>query len=292
MTPEFKKNLQEILNCLPDAAFAIDRQGRVAAWNHVIEVMTGIRAENMLGKGEHAYALPFYGRRKPILVDLIFESNQDLEKKYKYIHREGGILVAETQAAQLKGKSVCLWGKAALIRNHEGKIVGAIESIRDVTAIKDTEAALKATQKKLEEQKTALEQKNIDLSDILQQVEREKRRLQTDMTANVETILIPLIKKMRLKGPAQRSIKILQNQLEDLVSSFGRRISEKRFSLTPREIEITTMIRNGLTGKEIARLLNISFQTVEKHRNNIRRKLGLANKKMNLTTFLNELARM
>ena len=288
MTPQFKRNLIEILNCLPDATFAIDRQGRVVAWNRVIEGMTGIKARDMLNKGNHEYALPFYGQRKPILVDLIFESNLDIEKKYKYIHREGDILVAETQAAQVRGQAVYLWAKAALIRNHQGKVVGAIESIRDITAIKATAAALKASEQKLKEQKAALQQRNVDLSDILRQVEREKQRTQADITGNVEHVLIPLIKKVRLKGEAQKNIRVLQHHLEDLVSSFGRRITEKKYHLTTREIEISAMIRDGLTGKEISQLLHISFSTVEMHRKNIRRKLRVANKKINLTSFLKE----
>ena len=82
---------------------------------------------------------------------------------------------------------------------------------------------------------------------------------------------------------------MLQYHLEELTSSFGRKITEKSVRLTPREIEICNMVKGGLTSKEISNLLNISRQTVEKHRKNIRHKLGISNKDINLTSFLQKL---
>jgi len=82
---------------------------------------------------------------------------------------------------------------------------------------------------------------------------------------------------------------LLQYHLEELTSSFGRKITEKSVRLTPREIEICNMVKGGLASKEISNLLNISCQTVEKHRKNIRHKLGISNKDINLTSFLQKL---
>jgi len=288
MTPQFQENLIEIFNCLPDATFAIDIQGRVVAWNHGMEVLTGVPGDAVIGKGNHEYALPFYGVRKLMLIDLVFKSDAEIEKKYRYIYRTDSVVIGETEAAKLKGQNVYLWGKAAAIRDHTGEVVGAIESIRNITLIKQTEEALRRSEQQLKEQKTALEQKNIDLKDILGQVEEEKKRIQEDVTSNVDNVLVPIIKKMQLKGDSKKYVRVLQENLEDLVSSFGRRITEKKYRLTPREIEISTMIRNGMTGKEISKLLNLSFQTVEMHRKNIRRKLGLANKKVNLVSYLKD----
>jgi len=284
----FIAHLNEIVNFLPDATFAINLNGKIIAWNKAIEQMTGVRSVEVIGKGDHEYALPFYGERKPILIDLVFKSNKEIESKYRLIHREKGVLFGETEAARLKGKNVYLWAKASAIKNSQGKIVGAIESIRNITELKKAEETLRHSQAKLKEQTAALQQKNIDLKDILIQVEAEKKRAQTDILNNVESVLLPLLKKMRLKGEARKYIKILQDGLENLVSPFGSKITDKKYHLTPREIEICNMIKNGLSGKEIARLLNIAFQTVEMHRKNIRRKLGLSNKRINLTTFLQD----
>jgi CheY-like chemotaxis protein len=69
---ESEKRLADIIDFLPDATFAIDRDGKIIAWNHAIEEMTGLLAQEMLGKGDHEYAIPFYGKRRPILIDLVF----------------------------------------------------------------------------------------------------------------------------------------------------------------------------------------------------------------------------
>ncbi len=281
-----KDVLKKVLDFLPDATFIIDRNGRVLAWNKAIEEMTGVRAEAMLGKSNFEYALPFYGERKPILIDLVFKSNDELEKKYSYIQRKNDVVIAETQVAKLKGKTAVLWAKASAIRDKKDEIIGAIETIRDITAIKSTENALRHSEAKLKEQKAALEQRNIDLQDILGQVEVEKNKIQENVTTNVENIILPLVKKIRLRTESKKYIHLLQRSLEELTAAFGSRISQKKFKLSPRELEICAMIREGVTGKDISRLLSHSFQTVEMHRKNIRRKLGIANKKVNLISFL------
>ena len=84
----------------------------------------------------------------------------------------------------------------------------------------------------------------------------------------------------------KKYVDLLKNHLGELVSSFGRNIRKKRLNLTPREIEICSMVKGRLTSKEIASLLNISLQTVEKHRKNIRHKVGISKKDINLSSFL------
>ena len=286
---EFLSHLNEIIKFLPDATFAIDCDGSVIAWNSAIEKMTGVRSNEILGKNKYEYALPFYKTRKPILIDLVFKSNKEIEKKYSFIQRKKDVLFGETETAYLNGKRAYLWGKASAIRNVKGKVIGAIESIRNVTDLKKTEQVLRESQEKLKEQKIALEQRNFDLKDILGQVESEKRRTQENILNNIDNLILPLLKKMRLKGESRKYIALMKKGLEDLVSSFGSKISDRKFNLTPREIEICNMIKNGLTGKEISRLLNLSFQTIEMHRKNIRRKLGLRRKKINLISYLQAL---
>ncbi len=135
---ESEKRLSEIIDFLPDATFAIDREGKVIAWNRAIQELFGVTAEKMLGKGNYEYALYFYGTRRPMLLDLIFEPNKELEEKFLYIKRDGLTLVAETTAV-IHGKRLSLWGKAVPLFNNKGDIAGAIESIRDITDIKQAE---------------------------------------------------------------------------------------------------------------------------------------------------------
>jgi PAS domain S-box-containing protein len=127
------RHLAEIIRFLPDATFAIDKNGTVILWNHAIEEMTGVPATGILGKNNYEYSLPFYGIRRPILIDLVFSPRDEVEKKYSFVNVDGDVLTAEAIDATPRGKNVILWGKAAPLYDREGNVTGAIESIRDIT---------------------------------------------------------------------------------------------------------------------------------------------------------------
>ena len=137
-----ERQLSQIINFLPDATFVINRERNVVSWNRAMEEMTGIPARAIVGKGDYEYALPFYGKRRPILIDLIFASQDEIERSYQGIVREGATLIAETQLSRPKGEERHLWGKATPLYDDNNEIVGAIESIRDITGIKRNEAEL------------------------------------------------------------------------------------------------------------------------------------------------------
>lgn len=144
---ESEKRLADIINFLPDATFAIDKSGKIIAWNRAIEEMTGVTAFEMLGKGDYAYAVPFYGRRRQILIDLIFEPDDVITKYYSNIIHEKDTLIAETPLPRPLGKISVLMGKASPLYDRYGDIVGAIESIRDITDFKNTEVWLSEARK-------------------------------------------------------------------------------------------------------------------------------------------------
>jgi PAS domain S-box-containing protein len=142
---ETEGRLGDIINFLPDATFAIDREGKVIAWNRAIEEMTGISAKDILGKGDYEYAIPFYGERRPILIDLVMSQDPEVLNKYTSVRRDGDALTAETDRAHVGGKELYLWGKSVLFKNVKGDVVGAIESIRDITDHKKAEQELRQT---------------------------------------------------------------------------------------------------------------------------------------------------
>ena len=139
----------DIINFLPDATFAIDRAGTVIAWNRAMEEMTGVPASEILGKGDYEYAIPFYHERRPILIDLVFSPEEEIRSKYRFLEFDHDCIMAETTNATPLGKSVILWGKAIPLYNQRGEIVGAIESIRDVTERNRTEHELRAAHEQL-----------------------------------------------------------------------------------------------------------------------------------------------
>ncbi len=145
---EARKRLDAIIEFLPDATFVIDAGGRVIAWNMAIEKMTGVSKDDMFGKGDYEYAVPFYGYRRPILIDLALSRVMERHHaNYDYIRTQGDVLSGEVYVPQVfGGKGAYLWGTASVLRDSSGKVFGAIESIRDVSDRKTAEQALKASE--------------------------------------------------------------------------------------------------------------------------------------------------
>ncbi len=134
-----RQQLHDLIEFLPDATFAVDRDGRVIAWNRAIEDMTGVSASEMIGKVDFEYAVVFFGKRQPTLIDFVLQPRAEQESNYLLIQRTGDALFAESNVCVLKGRRRHLLGKASAVRNTRGEIVGAIESIRDVTRIREME---------------------------------------------------------------------------------------------------------------------------------------------------------
>ncbi len=132
----------DIVDLLPDATLVIDRQGTVLAWNRAMEVMTGVPASEILGKGEYEYALPFYGERRPILIDLALHFDEEDVRRYPSLSRDGDVIIGESYTPNLPAGNVYLFATAGVLRNGRGEVVGAIESIRDITGRKLGEDAL------------------------------------------------------------------------------------------------------------------------------------------------------
>jgi signal transduction histidine kinase len=145
-----ERRLSDIIDFLPDATFVIDRRGKVITWNRAMEEMTGVPAAQVLTKGEYEYAIPFYNERREMLIDLVMASDDELkEKSYKMIRREGNGLVAETVQARPRGLNLHLWVKANPLYDEAGTITGAIETVRDITDIRQAEYDLQEANKKL-----------------------------------------------------------------------------------------------------------------------------------------------
>ena len=137
-----------MIQFLPDATLVIDTTGTVIAWNRAMEEMTGIPAHAMIGRGSYEYALPFYGERRPILIDLALNFDDNLLERYTNVQWTGATLEAETILARPGGRERILWGRAAPLYDHDGRCTGAIESIRDVTDQRRAEKALQESEER------------------------------------------------------------------------------------------------------------------------------------------------
>ncbi len=147
-----ERTLSDIIEFLPDATFVIDLEGKVIAWNKAMEEMTGTSKENMIGLGDYAYSVPFYGERRRTLIDIIDENDEDLKIRYTHGRRKGNILYGEAFTRALyKGKGAYIWATAAPIFDDHGNRIGAIESIRDVSEQKEGEEKLIEANRQLED---------------------------------------------------------------------------------------------------------------------------------------------
>ncbi|MDP2797669.1 MAG: PAS domain S-box protein, partial [Methanoregula sp.] len=143
---ESARLMTNIINFLPDATFAINSDGRVIAWNRAMEKMTGVSADSMIGKGDYEYSLPFYGERRPILIDLILSRDETIASHYITIEEEGTNLNSEDFVPGLNsGRGAYLWFTASPLIDSHGSVIGAIESFRDITTNKNRQTELLAS---------------------------------------------------------------------------------------------------------------------------------------------------
>ncbi|MBW2465685.1 MAG: response regulator [Deltaproteobacteria bacterium] len=170
----------------------------------------------------------------------------------------------------------------ALFNNKKGDVEGLIGTNLDIT--ERNRARLK-----LEHQAEELKNANTALRVILKQVNENKTDMESKVLDNFARLVSPYLEtlEINLAGSTQLEyIKIIQENIKKITSSFSQKLSSSYLGLSPREIQVADLVRHGRTNKESSGILNISVNAVEFHRNNLRRKLGIQNKKVNLRTYL------
>ena len=217
---------------------------------------------------------------------------------------------------------------AALIRDAGGQVIGALETLEDITERKRSEIALqnahdeleqrveertmdllqfseslkteiverKEAEKKLRKRERELKMKSNSLQEVntamkvlLDQREQDRREVEETVMNNVKELLAPYLerlKKTKLTDVQLAHVRVLETNLDNIVSPFLKTLHSRHLNLTPKEIRVASLIKEGRTTKEIAELLGMSVAAVDFHRNNIRKKLGLRNKKANLVSHL------
>ena len=268
-----------LLETIPYGVQEVDVKGNIVFSNVMHDQIYGYEHAEMIGKSifdltpsaaerkrlEDYWAMIF--KRKPLPVPYIA----------RQIRKDGRIIDIQADWSYKK--------------NKDGEVVGFIAVLTDITERLKADNAQKEAELELSQQKTALEQKNVALQEVLAQIEIEKKHIKDDVILNIDRLLMPVLKRLKRKGTRldRTHIGLLEENLGQLTSSLGRKLSDKKRKLTPREIEICNMIRNGLSSKEIAGLLHISYRTIELHRATIRRKFGITHKMVNLASYIQSL---
>ncbi len=154
------------------------------------------------------------------------------------------------------------------------------------------EESLQMANDELKQKTAALEDMNTALKILLQKREQDNKELAEEIYASYEFMLTPFLNKLKntVSDANQKNlIEIVDTNLNEIVSPFIKKLSGPMMNLTSTEIQISSMIKQGFSNKEIAQILVCSKRTIDSHRENIRKKLNLKNKKINLKTFLSNI---
>jgi PAS domain S-box-containing protein len=168
----------------------------------------------------------------------------------------------------------------------------ALAIVRDMTEHKRAEQALQEKDAELTIKAKNLEEVNTALRVLLKRREEDKSELEEKVLSNVKELVLPYLERLQRTSldPNQIScVSILESNLNDIVSPFSRRLSSKYLGLTPTEIRVADLVKAGKTTKEVAEFMNLSEKTIQTHRDNIRKKIGIKHKKTNLRTYLSSL---
>ncbi len=141
---ESERKMSDIIEFLPDATMVVDHRGRIVAWNKAIETLTGMSALEVIGKGDQAYAVPFHGKPRVMLIDQVMQPDQSLlEDHYMAVRGVGKALIGEAHTPNLPGGPRFLLETAVALSDAAGNITGAIEIIHDITIRKQAEEEMK-----------------------------------------------------------------------------------------------------------------------------------------------------
>jgi PAS domain S-box-containing protein len=275
---ESEEKFRSIIEQSHDGIAIIDDRGTIMVFNAAQERLTGIPASEAVGKKiwDVQYRLVPREKKTPRLLRAHRKTYLDMFRtgKADWLNR-----VIEVHFKKDNGSRSTMQTLVSPIMLGKTRIFVSFN--RDITNLRHAE-------KELEEQNRMLQQKNIALREVMAQLEVEKKRIGEQVRTNLQRLVHPLIDKIRARsGEEERKyFEMLEENLDEITSGFGQRISHAMIKLTQKEIELCDMVKRGLRSKEIGRLMNISYRTVETHRNRIRKKLAITDPSINLASYL------
>lgn len=271
--------LQKLIDSIPIPVFYKDIRGVYLGGNWAFADFLGRKMEDIVGRTVREIA------------------PEDLAEVYeradKELFRRGGVQTYESSIVHADGARHWVIFNKATFSDRDGVVSGLIGSIFDISRRKEDEEILRQREEELSIKSRNLEEVNTALKVLLKQREEDRNEMEENVLTNVKTSILPCIEKVkegRLTHHQKACLEILEAQMKKIISPFLHRISQACFDLTPQEIRVADFVKNGNTTKEIADILGISIKTVDYHRDNIRRKLGIKNHHTNLRSFLLKLS--
>jgi PAS domain S-box-containing protein len=263
-----------LLEHLPQKIFHKDGNSVYVSCNQNYARDLKIKPEEIKGKTDHDFFPKKLAKKYRADDKRIIKSSktENIEEKYIQDGQEIWVQTAKTP-----------------IKDEKGNVTGILGIFWDITQRKQAEEALRQREAALEVRTNQLEEVNSALRVLLKQRDNDKTELEEEVMLNVKELVLPYIEKLkrrRLDAKSMAYLSVLESNLNDIVSPFAHKLSSKHSSLTPAEIQIAHLVRDGRTTKEMAEFLNVSRRTIDSHRQNIRMKVGLHGKKANLRSHL------
>jgi PAS domain S-box-containing protein len=283
---ELRKSEQKyrlLVESTPDWVWICDEEGRQMFSNNAVKQILGYEVQEILGVSVFNLMHPEDRKR----VQKWFQNARNQKRGWKgsvirWQHKDKSLRFLETIAEP--------------ILDAKGNLTGFTGIDRDITARKQSEEALQKAHDELkgrtidlEIKRKGLEELNTAMRVLLKKRDADKTNIEKYVLANVKQLIEPYfekIKKTKLNAQQGALLRIVESNLNEIISPFMEEVSLKHFNMTSTEIQIAKQIRYGDTTKKIAQFMNVSPRTVETHRKNIRRKIGLEGKKANLRTYL------
>lgn len=219
----------------------------------------------------------------------IYVRAEDRRRMVEMVGKHGILKDFVLELKRRDGRIIWVSTNFYLGRDDEGRAFCYEGTAVDVTERREWEKALQAKEKKLEFKSRSLEEANTALRVLLERREEDRKTLENRIRANFRELVLPYLERIRggyMDETQSEYLAILERNLNDIVSPFLDGVREVCRSLTPVELRVADFIRAGRGSKEIARLLGITRGTADNHRNSIREKLGLRNRKVNLRAYL------
>ena len=244
----------------------------------------------MVYVNESAVRLWGYDSRDEMLGRMLpeFWEGERISQTIEELHCKG--FSAGQDLARRKDNSVFnVEYSANLIRDENGEPLAMFGAFVDITKRKTAQKVSRKKQQELETKSKELEEVNAALRVLLKKRDEDKTDIEERVLSNVKNNIEPYLEKLKsgsLNKRQQTCIEIIETNLNEIISPFARNLSSIYYHLTPQEIQIAGLVKQGKTNKEIAAIMGLSLKTIEFHRTNIRKKLGLKNRKANLRTYL------
>ena len=306
-------NYQALLDNINDGVYMLNKKGRFVFINRVIEERSRIPFDKFIRLHFLDIVDPKDHERVQMNFKKVMRGEEVLPYELGYRTAHGKTLVVEvnTKPIYKAGVAVGLQGvsrnitkrkqvEEALVRAKDklerrvkertAKLVKSNELLaKEIQERKKAERELRKREKELRIKTRNLEEANTALRVLLKKRDEDRTELEEKVLSNVKELVLPYLEKLKRTGLNQRQktfASILESNIDDIISRFLRRMSSRYIGLTPAQIQVATLVRQGKRTKDIAELLDLSPKTIEDHRKNLREKLGLKNKKTNLRTHL------